>query len=53
MRAFATLLENLAFSPKRNVKLAHLVSWLKQTEGDSRGYGVAAVTGDLSLPHVK
>ena len=53
MRAFAALLENLAFSPKRNVKLAHLIAWLKATSGDSRGYGVAAVTGDLSLPHVK
>ena len=53
MKSFAQLLENLAFSPKRNVKLAHLTHWLKQTQGDSRGYGVAAVTGDLSLPHVK
>ena len=53
MKSFANLLENLAFSPKRNVKLAHLTHWLKQTDGDSRGYGVAAVTGDLSLPHVK
>ena len=53
MKAFAALLENLAFSPKRNVKLAHLVTWLKNTNGDSRGFGVAAVTGDLSLPHVK
>ena len=53
MRAFASLLENLVFSPGRNSKLAHLTSWLKQTSGDSRGYGVAAITGDLSLPHVK
>ena len=53
MRSFASLLENLVFSPGRNAKLAHLTSWLKQTSGDSRGYGVAAITGDLSLPHVK
>ena len=53
MRAFATLLENLVFSPGRNAKLAHLQKWLTSTTGDSRGYGVAAITGDLSLPHVK
>ena len=53
MRAFATLLENLVFSPGRNAKLAHLVAWLKANSGDSRGFGVAAVTGELSLPHVK
>ncbi|MGC6517123.1 MAG: cisplatin damage response ATP-dependent DNA ligase [Candidatus Puniceispirillaceae bacterium] len=53
MKSFATLLENLVFSPGRNAKIAHLVSWLKATSGNSRGYGVAAITGDLSLPHVK
>ena len=53
MKAFATLLENLVFSPGRNAKLAHLQKWLQNTTGDSRGYGVAAITGDLSLPHVK
>jgi len=53
VKAFATMLENLVFSPGRNAKLAHLVAWLRSNSGDSRGFGVAAVTGDLSLPHVK
>ena len=53
MRHFANLLENLAFSPGRNAKLAHLIKWLHETSGDSRGFGVAAITGDLNLPHVK
>ena len=53
MRDFTTLLENLVFSPGRNAKLAHLQTWLRATSGKSRGYGVAAITGDLELPHVK
>ena len=53
MKAFSDLLDKLVFSPGRNAKLAHLVQWLNSSEGDSRGYGVAAITGDLSLPHVK
>ena len=53
MKAFARLLDNLVFSPGRNAKLAHLVNWLGTSTGDSRGYGVAVITGDLSLPHVK
>ena len=53
MKQFSQLLENLLFSPRRNDKLAHLVSWLRAASGDSRGFGVAAITGDLNLPHVK
>lgn len=53
MRAFADLLENLVFSPGRNAKIEHLKNWLISTNTASRGYGVAAITGDLSLPYVK
>ena len=53
MRAFAALLEALIFSPRRSVKQAHLVSWFEQTSGLDRGWGLAALTGDLSFPHVK
>ncbi|MDC3286188.1 cisplatin damage response ATP-dependent DNA ligase [Alphaproteobacteria bacterium] len=53
MRAFSTLLEALIFSPRRSVKQAHLVSWFKQTPVLDRGWGLAALTGDLSFPHVK
>lgn len=53
MRDFADLLENLVFSPGRNAKIEHLKNWLISTKTTSRGYGVAAITGDLALPHVK
>ena len=53
MRAFADLLEALLFSPRRNVKLAHLVKWIKTTPDPDRGYGLAALTSDLSFPAVK
>ena len=53
MIAFSQLLEALIFSPRRTVKLAHLVHWLKHTPDPDRGYGLAALTGDLSFKSVK
>ena len=50
MRAFAQLLENLIFTPGRNAKLAHLVDYFRSTPDPDRGWAVAALTGDLSLP---
>ena len=50
MRAFARLLENLVFTPGRNAKLAHLVDYFRSTPDPDRGWAVAALTGDLSLP---
>ena len=53
MRAFSDLLESLLFSPRRTVKLAHLVNWIKSTDYPDRGWGLAALTSDLSFSAVK
>ena len=46
MRAFANLLERLAFTPARNAKLRLLRHYLEQTPDPDRGYALAALTGD-------
>ena len=53
MRAFSDLLEVLLFSPRRTVKLAHLVNWIRSTDDPDRGWGLAALTSDLSFGAVK
>ncbi len=53
MRAFSDLLEALLFSPRRTVKLAHLVNWIKSMDDPGRGWGLAALTSDLSFNAVK
>ena len=35
------------------LKLAHLVNWIKTTADPDRGYGLAALTSDLSFRSVK
>jgi DNA ligase 1 len=49
MRAFANLLERLAFTPARNAKLRLLRHYLEATPDPDRGYALAALTGDLKL----
>lgn len=49
MRAFANLLERLAFTPARNAKLRLLTHYLEATPDPDRGYALAALTGDLKL----
>ena len=49
MRAFANLLERLAFTPARNAKLRLLRHYLEQTPDPDRGFALAALTGDLKL----
>ncbi len=49
---FADLLERLAFTPRRNLKLAHLAQYFKATPDPDRGYALAALTGDLALRSV-
>ena len=49
MRAFAQLLERLAFTPARNAKLRLLRHYLEATPDPDRGYALAALTGDLKL----
>ena len=52
MRAFAALLERLAFTPARNGKLRLLEAYLAAAPDPDRGYALAALTGDLDLRRV-
>ena len=52
MKAFAALLERLAFTPARNAKLQHLQHYLERTPDPDRGWALAALTGDLELRRV-
>ncbi|EAQ03588.1 DNA ligase [Pseudooceanicola batsensis HTCC2597] len=52
MRAFADLLERLAFTPARNGKLTLLTDFFAARPDPERGYGLAALTGDLGLRQV-
>ncbi|MDB6181005.1 cisplatin damage response ATP-dependent DNA ligase [Paracoccus fistulariae] len=49
MKAFAHLLERLAFTAARNAKLQLLRHYLQATPDPDRGYALAALTGDLKL----
>ncbi|RDW13091.1 cisplatin damage response ATP-dependent DNA ligase [Paracoccus thiocyanatus] len=52
MKAFAALLERLAFTPARNAKLQLLRHYLERTPDPDRGWALAALTGDLELRRV-
>ncbi|WP_142084656.1 cisplatin damage response ATP-dependent DNA ligase [Roseinatronobacter monicus] len=49
MGGFADLLERLAFTPRRTLKLAHLAGYFAATPDPDRGLALAALTGDLEL----
>ncbi|MFI0395065.1 cisplatin damage response ATP-dependent DNA ligase [Paracoccus jiaweipingae] len=49
MRAFADLLERLAFTPQRKGKLRLLARYFAATPDPERGLALAALTGDLDL----
>ena len=53
MRAFSDLLDALLFSPRRTVKQAHLIRWIAETPDPDRGWGLAALTADLTFRSVK
>lgn len=53
MRAFSQLLDDLVYTRSRNTKLKLIGDYLKATPGPDRGYGLAALTGTLSIPAVK
>ena len=53
MQAFAALLERLVLTPSRNAKLQLLCDYLRHTTDSSRGWALAAITGDLDIPSVK
>jgi DNA ligase-1 len=53
MRAFATLLDRVAFTPQRNGKLTLLRDFLRDTPDPERGWALAALTGALSFDAAK
>jgi len=53
MQTFAALLERLVLTPSRNAKLQLIIDYLRHTPDPSRGWAIAAITGDLSIPSVK
>ncbi|MBN8293522.1 cisplatin damage response ATP-dependent DNA ligase [Rhodobacter sp. NTK016B] len=53
MKAFADLLERLAFTPGRNAKLALLERYFRDTPDPDRGYALAALTGGLETGQAK
>ncbi|WP_174297958.1 cisplatin damage response ATP-dependent DNA ligase [Sphingomonas bacterium] len=53
MHAFAALLDSLIYTRSRNAKLKLIADWLVATPDPDRGWGLAALTGDLDLPGVK
>jgi DNA ligase-1 len=53
MRAFAELLDRLAFTPSRNAKLTLAADYLRAAPDPDRGWALAALTGELSFPAAK
>ncbi|HMG46896.1 MAG TPA: cisplatin damage response ATP-dependent DNA ligase [Allosphingosinicella sp.] len=53
MRDFSQLLDALVYTSSRNGKLKLIGDYLKRTPDPDRGYALAALTGELSLPAVK
>ena len=53
MRAFASLLDRLLLTPQRNGKLKLMADYFRATPDPDRGYGLAALVGDLDFPGAK
>ena len=53
MRAFSQLLDDLVYTRSRNSKLKLIGDYLTTTPAPDRGYGLAALTGTLEIPHIK
>jgi DNA ligase-1 len=53
MRAFARLLDSLAFTPARNTKLTLVRDYLRETPDPERGWALAALTGALTFDAAK
>jgi len=53
MRAFATLLDRLAFTSSRNAKLVLVTDYLASAPDPDRGWALAALTGALSFAAAK
>src|SRR5262249_37006729 len=53
MRAFANLLDRLAFTPQRNGKLVLVRDYMRDTPDPERGWALAALTGVLAFDAAK
>ena len=53
MRRFAALLDRLSLTPGRNAKLRAIEAYLAETPDPDRGWGLAAITGELALDTAK
>ena len=53
MKAFAELLDRLAYEPGRNAKLSLLQAYFRATPDPARGYALAAMTGSLVFAQAK
>jgi len=53
MHAFAALLDSLIYTRSRTAKLKLIGDYLRATPDPDRGWAMAALTGELSLPAVK
>lgn len=53
MKAFAELLDRLAYEPRRNGKLRLLITYFQQTPDPERGLALAAITGGLDFKNAK
>ena len=53
MRDFSQLLDALVYTRSRGSKLKLIGDYLRRTPDPDRGYALAALTGELSLPAVK
>jgi DNA ligase-1 len=53
VRAFADLLERLVFTPSRNGRVALVKHWFATQRDPDRGFGLAAITGELDFPAAK
>ena len=53
MKPFAELLDRLLYAPQRNAKLALLEDYFRSVPDPDRGWGLAALTGSLSLRNAK
>jgi DNA ligase-1 len=53
VKAFAELLDRLAYEPRRNGKLRLLITYFQQTPDPERGIALAAITGGLDFKNAK
>ena len=53
MRAFATLLDRLSFTPARNAKLVLVRDYLRTAPDPERGWALASLTGQLTFDAAK